>query len=80
MAIDRLSRLEGAYDQVDQRLTNVERSIDALRADMKSEMGGLRAEMNGLRTEMNSRFNNMYALMGLMWATVLAGVITLALK
>ena len=73
MAIDRLSRLEGAYDQVDQRLANVERSIDALRTEMKSEI-------SGLRTEMNSRFNNMYALMGLMWATVLAGVITLAIK
>ena len=73
MAIDRLSRLEGAYDQVDQRLTSVERSIDALLTEVKSEITALRAELN-------SRFNNMYALMGLMWATVLAGVITLALK
>ena len=73
MAIDRLSRLEGAYDQGDQRLTNVERSIDALRTEVKSQI-------SGLRTEVISRLNNMYALMGLTWATIVAGIITLALK
>ncbi|MDE2994488.1 MAG: hypothetical protein OXU67_11470 [Chloroflexota bacterium] len=78
----RISRLEGAYEQVDRRLEDMHQSINGLRA----EMDGLRAEMhqsiNGLRTEMNSRFeevnsrfNTLIVLLAASWVTLI-GVMT----
>ena len=58
---ERVSRLEGAYEQVDRRLEE------------------LAASMQALRGEMNSRFNNMYALMGGLWATIVAGIVAIVL-
>ena len=58
---ERVSRLEGAYEQVDQRL------------------GVLSSEISGLRSEMNARFNNMYMLMGGLWATMVAGIVAMVL-
>ena len=53
----RVSRLEGAYEQVDSRLDELSRSMNILRTD------GLRAEMNesinGLLADLNSRLNIM---------------------
>ena len=69
MALEqRIGRLEGAYEQVDRRLEDLSRSIDSLRGDMK-----------GLRSEMNSRLNNVYVLLGGLWATTVAGFIALYL-
>ena len=69
MALEqRVSRLEGAYEQSDRRMEDVSRSIEFLRADT-----------NSLRSEMNSRFNNLYVLMGGMWATMVAGFVALVL-
>ena len=58
---ERVSRLEGTYEQVDRRLEE------------------LAASMQALRSEMNSRFNNMYALMGGLWATIVAGIVAIVL-
>ena len=69
MALEqRVSRLEGAYEQGDRRMEDMSRSIDALRG-----------EMNDRFSEMNSRFNNLYVLMGGMWATMVAGFVALFL-
>ncbi len=69
MALEqRVSRLEGAYEQVDGRLSDLNSSMDSLRADMTS-----------LRTEMNGRFNNLYLLIGGSWVTLMAAIIGLAL-
>ena len=71
---ERLSRLEGTYEQVDRRLYDMnsrldgmQQAIDGLRAEMHRSTEGLRAEMHqsteGLRAEMHSRFeelNNRY--------------------
>ena len=77
MALEqRVSRLEGAYEQVDRRLDELSRSIESLR----TEMNGLRAEMNGLRTEMNNRFNNVYVLIGGSWVTIMVAIIGLYIK
>ena len=69
MALEqRVSRLEGAYEQGDWRMEDLSRSIESLRADT-----------NSMRSEMNSRFNNLYVLMGGMWATMVAGFVALVL-
>ena len=62
---NRVSRLEGAYEQVDQRLGEMNSRLDmtngtieGLRRDTLSEIGGLRAEMNGRLLEMNGRLDS----------------------
>ena len=68
MAIEgRISRLEGAYEQVDKRLGDLNRVIESLRSDLNN----LRSEMSSLRAEMNSRFNNIYVLIGASWMTLI---------
>ena len=85
---DRVSRLEGAYEQVDRRLEDLGASMQAVRGEMSSlrtDMDGrfdsLRGDMNGrfdsLHTEMNSRLNNIYMLMGGLWATIVAGIVAM---
>ena len=70
MALEqRVSRLEGAYEQVDRRLDELSRSIESLRT-----------EMNGLRAEMNNRFNNVYVLIGGSWVTIMIAIIGLYIK
>lgn len=65
----RISRLEGAYEQVDKRLDELNRSSESLRV-----------EMNSLRTEMNSRFNNIYVLIAASWVTLIGAMIGLYFK
>ena len=63
---ERVSKLEGAYEQVHERLGDMNsrldttnETIEGLRRDMLSEIGGLRRDMlsetGGLRAEMNGR-------------------------
>lgn len=39
----------------------------------------MREEVSTLRSEMNGRFNNMYVLIGGVWATLVAGFVALSL-
>jgi len=61
----RMARLEGAYEQINERLAGVERELSAFRAEFKaelnaeiggvrSEIGGVRSEIGGLRSEIRS--------------------------
>ncbi len=74
----RVSRLEGAYDQMDKRLTEhrqdtenqfgeLKEEIRGLRVEMREEIGGLRTEMRednrSLRTEFNSRLDRITNIM-----------------
>ena len=72
----RISRLEGAYEQVDRRLDEMHQSIIGLRAEMNS----LRGEMNALRAEVNSRFNTLYVLIAASWVTIIGAMIGLYFK
>ena len=72
----RISRLEGAYEQVGRRLDEMHQSIIGLRAEMNS----LRGEMNALRAEMNSRFNTLYELIAASWVTIIGAMIGLYFK
>ena len=65
----RISRLEGAYEQVDRRLDEMHQSIN-----------GLRAEMNSRLEEMNSRFNTLYVLIAASWVTIIGAMIGLYFK
>ena len=62
---NRVSRLEGAYEQVGERLRDLQGSVDSLRAEQAAATEGLRTEQSaqitalgdGIRSEMNTRFN-----------------------
>ena len=91
---ERMSRLEGAYEQVDRRLEDLNHGFTELRSntnsgfvEMRREMderfAEMRREMNSgfteMRGEMNSRFNNLLVLMGGGWITVIGAIIGLAI-
>lgn len=40
----RMARLEGAYEQIDRRLGNVESALQAVRAELHQEISSLRRE------------------------------------
>ena len=66
---ERISRLEGAYEQVDRRLDDMNLSIERVWA-----------EVNSLRNEMNSRINNLYILIAGSWITLMGAIIGLYIK
>ena len=63
--MQRISRLEGAYEQVDRRLNETTHAIN-----------GLRAEMNRRFAEVNSRCNTLVMLIVAAWVTIMAALIT----
>ena len=63
---ERLSRLEGAYEQVNERLGNI-----------RSDISDVNARIDGLRSDMNVRFNVMLVVTGGVWATLVAALIRL---
>lgn len=73
----RISRLEGAYEQVDKRLDDLNQSVNGLRDEMNSRFTEMRAEMTGLRSETNSRLNTLTIVMFGTWVTVIGAVIGL---
>lgn len=45
----RMARLEGSYEQIDKRLTNLEGDLTQGLAEVRDEIRALRSEMNQLR-------------------------------
>ena len=65
----RISRLEGAYEQVDRRLDDMHRSIESLRLEMNSRFA-----------EVNTRFNTLIVLLAASWVTLIGVMIGLYFK
>ena len=63
---ERVSRLEGAYDQVNERLGDINRSIEAM---------GI--ELNNRINETNNRINGLYVLIFGSWVTTVLAIIGL---
>ena len=63
---ERLSRLEGTYEQVDRRLN-----------DMNSRLDSMQQSIDGLRSELNSRYNTLVIVMVASWVTLMAAFITM---
>ena len=66
---ERISRLEGAYEQVDRRLD-----------DMNQALNSLRNDTSAFRNEVNRRINNLYILFFSGWVTIMAAIIGLYFK
>ena len=67
---ERVSRLEGAYEQVNERLRDLTEALQSLRAEMHSEIGSLRAELGSLKT-------TIIVIGGAVWASTVGGFIAL---
>ncbi len=72
---ERIARLEGAYEQVNERLNDLNRAIGELRSDMNRANGELRSDMNSRFEDVNNRFNQMLGIMGVGWATLMAAIL-----
>ena len=76
---ERLSKLEGAYEQVNERLGDLSRGQDALREQIRQVEANLRAEVKdeirGVRTEIRT----VLLLLGALWASMVGGFIALFL-
>jgi predicted nucleic acid-binding Zn-ribbon protein len=59
---ERVSRLEGAIEQINERFGNLERGQDTLKAELRAEMAQLRAELRAemvqLRTELRAELKS----------------------
>ena len=66
----RVSRLEGAYEQVNERMGDLTQRLESLRAETNQGFASIRADLN-------SRFNILLVLIGALWATTVAGFIAL---
>lgn len=75
-----VSRLEGAYGQVDRRLSDLHQSVQSLREESRQSTESLRQEMVQNRVEINTRINLLFLVAGGIWATIVAGLIALFLK
>ena len=56
---ERVSRLEGAYEQANERFNDQTQAINALRADNQAEHQSLRAEIGELRTELRAEIGQL---------------------
>lgn len=56
----RMARLEGAYEQINERLGSVERELGGLRVELKAEIEAMRSaitsEIGDIRRKMDSQF------------------------
>ena len=77
---ERVSRLEGAYEQVDERLGDISRSFEAMRTEMNQSIEALRNDINSRLNEMNSRINNLYIATIGIWVTTLLAIVGLYLR
>ena len=72
---ERVSRLEGALEQMNERLGGIESNIVGLR----QEMGGLRQEMNTaigeLRHDLTTNFRWTMGTIIVMWVTIICTII-----
>lgn len=66
---ERISRLEGSYEQVDKRL-----------GDLTASFNRLSGDLNSLRTDMNAKFNTLIIVFATGWVAVAGALVVLALR
>jgi F0F1-type ATP synthase membrane subunit b/b' len=56
---ERVSRLEGAIEQINERFGNLERGQDTLKAELRAEMAQLRAELRAEMAELRAAMSEL---------------------
>ena len=81
---ERLSKLEGAYEQVNERLGDLTQAVREGDANLRQVEANLREEIRAgdanLRAEMSKQFHTMLVLIGTFWATTLGGIIAILVR
>ena len=88
---ERVSRLEGAYEQVDRRLgdltdavARVDVKIDSLRTDMDGRFDSLRTDMDGrfdsLRGDMDAKLNTLILVISTVGVAIAGAIVALAFR
>ena len=88
---DRIGRLEGITEQINDRLGSLERRIDSVKSDLEAQIGSVEAQIGSLRSDLESRINRLEDshrrdfrwLIGTMiglWATTMGLLVTVAVK
>ncbi len=77
---ERVSRLEGAYEQVDRRLGDLTAAVDRVEARLDALRTDMDAKFDALRREMTARFNALIAVIGAVGIAVAGGIVFLALR
>ena len=70
---ERVSRLEGAYEQVERRLGELTEAVNALRSDMD-------AKFDALRRDVNNKFNTLIVVMATAAVGVAGALIAMAFR
>ncbi len=77
---DRVSRLEGAYEQVDRRLGDLTESVNGLRADVRAVDSKFEAKFEALDAKIDSKINTLIIVMATVGIAVAGAIVTLALS
>ena len=70
-AEQRISRLEGAYEQVDARLADMNNRLDS----MSNRIDAMSARMDSMEARFDARFNTQLILTVGSWVTLMAAII-----
>ena len=92
---DRIGRLEGITEQINDRLGSLERRIDSLKSDLEAQIGSLKsdleAQIGSLKSDLEGRIDRLEDshrrdfrwLLGTMigmWATMMGLLVTVTVK
>ena len=84
---DRVSRLEGTYEQVDRRLGDLTESVTGLREEVRkldtkldTKIDGLRGEVGGLRREIDAKINVLILVTGTVGVAMAGAMIAFAFR
>ena len=77
---ERVSRLEGAYEQLDQRLRDLAGSAARLDAKVEAFRTDVDARFNALRRDMSTKFNTLIVIMSTVGIAIAGAIFTLALR
>ena len=56
---ERLSRLEGAYEQVDQRLGDLTGSVESLRGEMNTRLDAMDRRLDAMDSKFDGKFDSL---------------------
>ena len=70
---ERVSKLEGAYEQIDQRLGDLTGSVETLRNEMNTQL-------NAMDSKFESKFNTLIIVMATSGVAIVGTLIAIALR
>ena len=76
---DRVSRLEGAYDQIDKRVSEHHQDREDRFGELREELKGLRSEINRLRVEINDRSDRVVSIFMIGGIIAVVGAVTVSI-